>query len=128
MLVLLLLPVLLALIKPENRNKRRLQHLTVCWLLPATSMNHIQLPRFDSTVLSSLGEGPTCGLMPVGGAVDSVTTTKFKWDLHQDAAAFGGLVSTSNRVMMAETVTVTSSHPLLVFTAEVFSGIPEQEE
>jgi thiamine pyrophosphokinase len=100
--------------------------LTVCWLLPADRMNHIQLPRFDSTILNSLGEGPTCGLIPVGGAVDSVTTTGFKWDLHQDATAFGGLVSTSNRVM-AETVTVTSSHPL-VFTAEVFSGIPEQEE
>jgi thiamine pyrophosphokinase len=97
---------------------------TVCWLLPSDRMNHIQLPRFDTIVKNVLGEGPTCGLIPISGAVDSVTTTGFKWDLHQDASAFGGLVSTSNRVM-AETVTVTASHPL-VFTAEVFSSIPEQ--
>jgi thiamine pyrophosphokinase len=98
---------------------------TVCWLLPAHITNHIQLPRFDETVKSVLGEGPTCGLIPIGGAVDSVTTVGFKWDLHEHATAFGGLVSTSNRVM-AETVTVTSSHPL-VFTAEIYSGIPEQQ-
>jgi thiamine pyrophosphokinase len=99
---------------------------TVCWLLPADRTNHIQLPRFDTTVKNVLGEGPTCGLIPIGVTVDSVTTVGFKWDLHQTASAFGGLVSTSNRVM-AETVTVTSSHPL-VFTAEVFSGIPEKNE
>jgi thiamine pyrophosphokinase len=98
---------------------------TVCWLLPADRMNHIQLPRYDTTVKNVLGEGPTCGLIPIGGAVDSATTTGFKWDLNEDATAFGGLVSTSNRVM-AETVTVRASHPL-VFTAEIFSGIPEQQ-
>lgn len=97
---------------------------TVCWLLPGNRMNHIQIPHFDNTVKNIIGEGPTCGLIPMGVAVDSVTSVGLKWDLKQDATAFGGLVSTSNRVM-AETVTVTASHPL-VFTAEVFSGIPEQ--
>jgi thiamine pyrophosphokinase len=68
-----------------------------------------------------LGEGPTCGLIPLGFACENVTTTGLKWNLHQDALSFGGLVSTSNR-MVADTVTIeivdSSSHPLL-FTAEI---------
>ena len=37
-------------------------------------------------------EGLTCGLLPIGGRVDSVTTTGLKWDLTSQALEFGGLV------------------------------------
>lgn len=69
---------------------------------------------------SRLGEGPTCGLIPISGRCEFVTTTGFKWNLEGDSLEFGGLVSTSNRVMES-TVTVRTSHPL-VFTAEVWPG------
>merc|ERR1719174_3636443 len=40
-------------------------------------------------------EGPTCGLLPVGGACGSVTTDGLRWDLHDRPLGFGGLVSSS---------------------------------
>lgn len=67
-----------------------------------------------------LGEGPTCGLIPISGRCEFVTTTGLKWNLEGHSLEFGGLVSTSNRVM-EPTITVRTSHPL-VFTAEVWPG------
>jgi len=74
-----------------------------------------------------VGEGPTCGLIPVGGRCDSVRTAGLKWNL--DGAApleFGGLVSTSNRVVEGG-VTLKSSHPI-VFTAEMTTIDPRRQE
>lgn len=64
-----------------------------------------------------LGEGPTCGLIPLGEPCQSVTTTGFRWNLSQQSSSFGGLLSTSNH-MEQERVTVVCSQPL-IFTAEV---------
>jgi hypothetical protein len=48
--------------------------------------------------ITAPGEGPKCGLLPVGGPVDSVRTRGLHWDLAGQRCAFGGLVSTSNWV------------------------------
>jgi thiamine pyrophosphokinase len=96
---------------------------TMGFLIPANVKVEIRLPYFgedESTTAHDLemGEGPTCGLIPLGGRVDSITTSGLKWDLDGTIPLeFGGLVSTSNR-MMQSVVTVEASHPV-VFTAEV---------
>uniref|UniRef100_A0A7S1ZSZ4 N-acetyltransferase domain-containing protein n=1 Tax=Ditylum brightwellii TaxID=49249 RepID=A0A7S1ZSZ4_9STRA len=64
------------------------------------------------------GEGPTCGLIPIGCKCDFVQTTGLKWNLHGDVPLeFGGLVSTSNHAS-EECITVICSEPL-IFTAEI---------
>lgn len=93
-------------------------------LLPAGVKNEIRVPRFGHgpDYGGGLGEGPTCGLIPVGNRCDSVVTTGFKWNLDGTVPLeFGGLVSSSNHVS-EEVATVVTSHPL-VFTAEVVSGL-----
>lgn len=64
-------------------------------------------------------EGPTCGLIPVGCPVDSVSTEGLRWNLDGQRLAFGknGLVSTSNHITEA-TVHINTSHPL-VWTVEL---------
>jgi len=69
---------------------------------------------------TSLGEGPTCGLVPLGEPCKSLTTTGFQWNLSNQPSTFGGLVSTSNRLIDPK-VTVVCSHPI-IFTAEVNPG------
>jgi thiamine pyrophosphokinase len=65
-----------------------------------------------------VGEGPTCGLIPIMGRCERVVTTGLQWNLDGDVPLeFGGLVSSSNRVVN-RVVTVESSSPLL-FTAEI---------
>ena len=68
-----------------------------------------------------VGDGPTCGLIPIGNKCDTIKTKGLEWNLNGDRALeFGGLVSTSNRIV-EEVVTIEPSHPV-VFTAEVLSG------
>jgi thiamine pyrophosphokinase len=72
-----------------------------------------------------LGEGPTCGLIPIGHPCAEVTTSGLRWNLDAQSLEFGGLVSTSNRITEKE-VSVRCSHPLL-FTVEVDSGVDTDE-
>jgi thiamine pyrophosphokinase len=69
---------------------------------------------------NSISEGPTCGLIPIGQPVRSMTTTGLRWNFNQQGIEFGGLVSTSNQITENE-VTISSSEPF-VFTAEMHCG------
>jgi thiamine pyrophosphokinase len=97
---------------------------TTAILLPADAENHIELALLSSSGVcgKNVGEGPTCGLIPLGAPCERVTTTGFQWNLSNQPTAFGGLVSTSNRIV-APTVTVVASSPL-IFTAEMHCGRP----
>jgi Thiamine pyrophosphokinase len=66
----------------------------------------------------SHGEGPTCGLIPIGCRCDGVKTNGFKWNLDGSVPLeFGGLISTSNRA--EDFVLQIESPQPLVFTAEI---------
>jgi thiamine pyrophosphokinase len=101
---------------------------TCAFLLPEVITNEIRLPFYGEAPANQqesmsddlVGEGPTCGLIPIGHRCEFVHTTGLKWDLGGSALEFGGMVSTSNRAM-EEVITVQTSHPL-VFTAEITSG------
>jgi len=98
---------------------------TMAFLIPAgetcirLALPDAETTKNDSNVVA-VSEGPTCGLIPLGGPVRSVTTHGLQWDLQQQSTQFGGLVSTSNR-MVAAKVTVECSEPI-VFTAEIHAG------
>ena len=69
-------------------------------------------------------EGPTCALIPLGAACESVTTTGLKWNLNASRLEFGGLVSTSNAMNSnVSKITVTTSHPLLWTTEIKFNAV-----
>ena len=115
---------------------------TCAFLIPANTHCEIRLPFTDThnlekndndnenendtntntnTIQQDIGEGPTCGLIPLGCRCESVVTSGLKWDLDGTLPLeFGGLVSSSNRVM-EPTVKVFASHPL-IFTAELVSS------
>ena len=65
-----------------------------------------------------IGEGPTCGLIPIMGRCEKVMTTGLQWNLNGDVPLeFGGLVSSSNRIV-DDVVTIETSSPML-FTTEI---------
>lgn len=61
--------------------------------------------------------GLKCGLIPVGGAVHSVTTEGLKWDMSEECLEYGGLVSSSNEAA-SPVITVDTSHRVLL-TVEI---------
>ncbi len=69
-------------------------------------------------------EGPTCGLIPLGGPVRSLTTEGLEWDVKEWASSFGNAISTSNEVVVGREgggrpcVTITASDPV-IWTASV---------
>jgi len=44
-------------------------------------------------------EGPTCGLLPIGGKVNDVSTKGLKWNLNNQSLSLDGLVSSSNSII-----------------------------
>ena len=98
---------------------------TCAFLLPtAPTTNEIRIPfpddkyTGDTKTHPQVGEGPSCGLIPLGGRCVDVLTTGLKWNLDGNMPLqFGGLVSSSNRIMDA-VVTVKTSSPM-IFTTEI---------
>lgn len=85
----------------------------ICIRYPGDSVSN-----YDQKMNHLVGEGPTCGLIPLMGPCKSVVTTGLKWNLEGDTPIeFGGLVSSSNHVL-DNVVTVESSSPM-IFTTEM---------
>lgn len=100
------------------------------------SLLHTYTSRFDRLLLMGAGnvafllipglthvvepngrfEGPTVGLIPIGGPCKNVKTKGLKWNLEGNALEFGVLVSSSNCVVEDEVVVRTDAP--LVWTAE----------
>jgi thiamine pyrophosphokinase len=59
-------------------------------------------------------EGPMCGLVPIAGAVEQVTTFGLRWNFINQETRFGvgGVVSSSNEIVDAS-VSIDTSGPLL---------------
>ena len=91
---------------------------TLAVLVPAGKKVEIMVP-FQDDLNTSIREGPTCGLIPMGSKVDSITTSGLKWNLENSETEFGGLLSTSNHVVGDNgMITVETTQPIF-FTAEV---------
>lgn len=105
---------------------------TMALLLPANCENRIELalPPLSGDSTNHVGEGQTCGIIPLGAPCESMTLTGFEWNLTDYPSAFGGMVSTSNRIAQEENepkgipISITVSSPV-VFTTEVFCGRAE---
>lgn len=95
--------------------------LDVYWLSPANVLMMLTAGKHRIDVDASC-EGPMCGLLPIGSAVQSVTTRGLKWDVTDQAMTFGlgGLVSTSNEIV-EQFVSIETSQPLL-WTCEMRCG------
>ncbi|KAG5191798.1 thiamine pyrophosphokinase [Tribonema minus] len=79
-------------------------------LLGGGNVSFLLLPdRRHRIVPDPRMEGPFCGLLPIGNPCGSVTTSGLMWDLHQQPLAFGGRVSSSNRIAAAEVEVVTDA-------------------
>ena len=93
--------------------------------MPIKSEIRIKFPWIDSEDKNIIrrrchviGEGPTCGLIPIMGRCEIVKTTGLQWNLNGDVPLeFGGLVSSSNRIVN-DLVTIETSSPML-FTTEI---------
>lgn len=92
---------------------------------PTTNYIHIRFPGnvlHETKQIGHVGEGPTCGLVPLLGRCDRVVTTGLQWNLTGEVPIeFGGLVSSSNRVN-DEVVIVETSSPMLFTTEMIVSG------
>lgn len=107
--------------------------LTMAVLLAGNCENRIELalpPLTGGDLGTHVGEGQTCGIIPLGIPCASMTLTGFEWNLTDYPSAFGGMVSSSNRIAQEENepkgipLSITVSSPV-IFTTEVFCGRAE---
>ncbi|KAI1298018.1 hypothetical protein EDD11_006890, partial [Mortierella claussenii] len=62
-------------------------------------------------------EGPTCGIIPVGSSVATLTTNGLRWDIENWETSFGTQISTSN-ALAASKITIETDAPV-VWTTEL---------
>ena len=91
---------------------------SIAFLSP-TSMACVLGPGKHTIQLGRRHHTGVCGVIPLGCPTECISTTGLKWDLDGDRMCFGGLISSSNLVVAADScVTVDTSHPVL-WTAEI---------
>nr|CAG4716714.1 unnamed protein product [Naegleria fowleri] len=85
-------------------------------LVTPYSLVYVLKPGKHEIYRNSKWERSTCALVPIGVPCQQVMTSGLQWNLKGERLEFGGLVSTSNR-MLQDCVTVQNSHPLLWITS-----------
>ena len=106
-----------AFVLPESPTKSEIRITFPGGVSPSSSAEEEEEGNHQRTICR-VGEGPTCGLIPIVGRCERVVTTGLRWNLDGSVPLeFGGLVSSSNRVV-DDLVTVETSSPML-FTAEI---------
>ncbi|GAX09274.1 thiamine pyrophosphokinase [Fistulifera solaris] len=106
---------------------------TMAFLLPAHVENRIELalPPLSGDTTNHVGEGRTCGIIPLGAPCKSMTLTGFESNLTDYPSPFKDMELISKRIAQEADepngipLSVTVSSPV-IFTAEVFSGKPEK--
>lgn len=98
------------------------EHCTASLLQPGVlhrirCVNHAN--PADQTNAGVVREGPTCGLIPVGGRVNSITTTGLQWDLHGQALEMGAFVSSSNALRPDATEVTVQTSDTVLWTVEL---------
>lgn len=90
------------------------QRGTTAYWLSTTNVVMVLTPGSHTIQLGDDGVGTKCGLIPIGGRVQSVTTSGLRWDMQKQALTFGmfNLVSSSNEAAR-DTVTIETSDPVL---------------
>ncbi|XP_071846940.1 thiamine pyrophosphokinase 1-like isoform X2 [Apostichopus japonicus] len=84
------------------------------YLIGDYNISFLLMPGHHTIDISSGLEGSTCGLFPLGGKCEGITTTGLKWNLNQDQMEFGGLISSCNTYEKDATeVTVENNSPIL---------------
>jgi len=105
------------------------QHRFERIILMGERMTATLLPAGRHKIIPNpLLEGPTCGLLPIGGACERVSTKGLRWNLVDQPLGFGGMVSSSNEMVVEADgvmqVIVETSHPLVWTTVLRPDGWP----
>jgi thiamine pyrophosphokinase len=77
--------------------KYRQHFLKMCVVSPVCVVSLVPAGEHMIEVWKEM-EGPTCGLIPIGGPVSSLTTRGLQWDVTDWKSQFGGEISSSNSV------------------------------
>ncbi|XP_060597490.1 thiamin pyrophosphokinase 1-like [Ruditapes philippinarum] len=83
------------------------------YLLSSQSMTCLLQKGCHRLKVNSGYEGDSCGLVPIAGKCNCISTTGLKWNLDKQAMSFGELISTSNTWNGDSDVTVETDNSLL---------------
>ena len=93
------------------------KHFDSLILLSEENMVQLLEPGRHEIIPDRNLEGPTCGLIPIGFPVQNISTSGLKWNLTKQGLTFGGLVSTSNRIVDEKIIVDTPDGHLLWTTS-----------
>ncbi|KAA8495924.1 Thiamine pyrophosphokinase 3 [Porphyridium purpureum] len=93
-----------------------LEYPGTLYMLSSSSWTTVLTPGMHQIELDLSCEGATCGLIPLAGACESVTTSGLQWNLNGHRLELGKFVSTSNRALESTVHVETSG--FLVWTVE----------
>ena len=86
-------------------------------VVDSTSASTSASERSSSWIL-----GPTCGLLPLGGPVRSITTSGLQWNLQGENLQLGVRISSSNAVLPCSAEVVVETSDSVLWTIQMHSA------